>query len=286
MSAIFSLSVAFSDTSKFFLAAYSAGDNWSARYRSSNFSSVVSRSAICARSVCASPCASCFACASSLSNAAKTFCVSWLVKETFCRNVLSCASSSSCRKKRFSTHGPSLFAHSRLHSVKKFLCNQRLVSSLKYLSLVFHQSGVEDVLEEGVRLADGHIVAEERFEFLVLAPLAQFAQVVVSGCVEFKEFFDFCCLVLVYVNPARLGVIEIAEWCKHRPDAVANFLPHTSRDVLAEIVYIIFALAERNLEHKQSLRRRFKPKRRKFEGTNQAAIYHMYDFASVYTVAS
>ncbi|OGG88492.1 hypothetical protein A3H15_02100 [Candidatus Kaiserbacteria bacterium RIFCSPLOWO2_12_FULL_50_28] len=179
-----------------------------------------------------------------------------------------------------------LFAHNRLHSVKKFLCNQRLVSSLKYLSLVFHQSGVEDVLEEGVRLADGHIVAEERFEFLVLAPLAQFAQVVVSGGVEFKEFFDFCCLVLVYVNPARLGVIEIAEWCKHRPDAVANFLPHTSRDVLAEIVYIIFALAERNLEHKQSLRRRFKPKRRKFEGTNQAAIYHMYDFASVYTVAS
>lgn len=84
---------------------------------------------------------------------------------------------------------------------------------------------------------------------MLSAPLGKFAQVVVAGGVEFKEFSHFISFVGVEVNAARLRIVEVAEWCLQRPDAVADFLPHAPRYVLTQIVHVVLALAKRDLEH-------------------------------------
>src|SRR3989344_2131877 len=106
-----------------------------------------------------------------------------------------------------------------------------------------------------------------------------------SGGIHLEHFANFRCFLTININPACLGVIEIAHRSPARPRAISYFLPQTSLHILSQIIYKIFTLSESNVEHEQTLRCWFKPKGGKFEGLNQATIYEV-DYLSTINAIS
>jgi hypothetical protein len=70
-------------------------------------------------------------------------------------------------------------------------------------------------------------------------------------------------------------VVEVAQGSPLRPDTVFDFLPFAPRDVFAQVVHVVFRLAEHHREHEFYLSRRLKAERRKFQVDDLSRVHEV-----------
>lgn len=85
-------------------------------------------------------------------------------------------------------------------------------------------------------------------------------------------------------DTAVIAVIEISDRRTVGPDAVPQFLPDATLDIFREVINIVFALAEGDVEHEFAVRRCFKAKCGKAQILNFTDVHQVHDPAAVNAV--
>src|SRR3989344_4005912 len=87
-------------------------------------------------------------------------------------------------------------------------------------------------------------------------------------------------------NISSLNIIYISKRRFCQPFATAQFLADSTLNILLQVVGIIFRLTERHLQHKETLRGRFKPKCRKTQRNDFGSVHGVDDAPAVNGITS
>src|SRR3989338_9761515 len=115
---------------------------------------------------------------------------------------------------------------------------------------IFHQSDVENILQNTLHITQRYLFAEITTQTFFLAPICERVKRICSGGIHFKYLTNFRSFLIININTARFGVVQIANRSPARPYAISYLLPQTSLHILSQIIYKIFTLAESDVQHK------------------------------------
>src|SRR3989338_5671548 len=121
--------------------------------------------------------------------------------------------------------------HHFLNGIKKFLCDNRFVLSLKNLSVIPHQSCIDRIFEKFLIIRHRKFFSAFSLQSKRIKLVAEVAQSEVSCCIGLKCLFDKRGNIFIRHN--SLIFVHITKRRHLRPYSFLPFVEMTSFDILA-----------------------------------------------------
>src|SRR3989339_615320 len=176
-------------------------------------------------------------------------------------------------------------AHHFGNGIKKFLCNNRFVLTLKNLSVIPHETSVNRIFEKFLIIRHRKLSTAFSLQSKCVKFVADFPQSEVPSCI---------CLKCLFNQNRKLGMwhdtfsflVHISNRRHLRPYSFLHFVSMSALNIFRQIIHIILGLRKSDREHEFALRCRIKPKSWKFHLHNYTSINEVDDFPPIYRVAS
>ena len=109
-------------------------------------------------------------------------------------------------------------------------------------------------------------------------------QRVLASSVEFKGLAYERCASGININLLGVSIVEVSRRRSPAPLAAPQLLSDAALHVLAQIIHVVLALTESNIEHELSLRYWLKPEGREPQGLELFRIEEIDDLSTIHRV--
>src|SRR3989344_1628963 len=133
-----------------------------------------------------------------------------------------------------------LSAHHFLHRIKKFLCDNRFVLTLKNLAIVEHQTGIDRIFEKFLIIRHRKFLSAFSFQSKYIKFVTKLSQSEVSCGICLKCLFDKWSNI--HINNNSSPVVYISQRRHLRPYTFLHFVSLATLDILTEVINIILGL--------------------------------------------
>src|SRR3989338_8404318 len=131
-------------------------------------------------------------------------------------------------------------AHHFLNGIKKFLCDNRFVLTLKNLPVIPHETCVYRIFQKFLIIRHRKFLSAFSLQSKRIKLVAEFSQSEVPGCIGLKCLFDKWSNMFIRHNP--LIFVHITKWRHLRPYSFLHFVSMSALDIFRQIIHIILGL--------------------------------------------
>ncbi|OGJ84062.1 hypothetical protein A2529_04700 [Candidatus Peribacteria bacterium RIFOXYD2_FULL_58_15] len=171
-----------------------------------------------------------------------------------------------------------------LYIVKQVLADDRLVRTLEEFTLARNHSVVDGIAQQPLQTGHGEHIALVATQSGILEFHSQCPQRVRARRKEYERLPNERRTLRINCDSFRFQIVHVADRCKCWPFATVQLLANPALHVLAQVIHVVLALPEGDIEHELSLRRTLEPEAAELEVLERSRVQQIDDASSINTI--